>query len=53
MILAFSVSYWFSISIALVYFIGLTIVILIHSKRGKMLEMKMLFNMALIVANLN
>jgi hypothetical protein len=52
-IFAIFVSYWVSISIAVLYFIGLLAVIIYSTKRGKMFEKRMLINMTLIIANLN
>ena len=52
-IFAIFVSYWVSISIGGLYFIGLIAVIVYSTKRGKMFEKCMLVNMALIIANLN
>lgn len=47
------VSFWFSVAIALFYFLGLFVMITFHSKRGKLLEKRMMFNMAILVMNLN
>ena len=52
-IFAIFVSYWVSISIAVLYLIGLLAVIIYSTKRGKMFEKRMLINMTLIIANLN
>lgn len=50
---AIFVSFWISVVIALLYFVGLFAVIRISNKRGKLLEKKLIFNMGLILMNLN
>lgn len=52
-IFSFYVSVWLALSIAILYFVGLVIMITVHTKKIKKAEKCMLFNMALIVANLN
>lgn len=53
LLFAFIISYWISVALAILYFIGLFIVITYSTKRGKMLEKRMLFNLSLVVTNLN
>jgi len=47
------VSGWISLFLSIGYFIGLFLVITYHTQKGKSHEKKLLFNMALIIANLN
>ena len=51
--LAFYVSLWFLFWLILVYFVSLFVMIIFHTKRSKLLEKRYLFNMGLIVTNLN
>ena len=50
---AIFVSFWISVVIALLYFGGLFVMIRISNKRGKLLEKKLVFNMGLVLMNLN
>jgi hypothetical protein len=50
---AIFVSFWISVVIALLYFGGLFVMIRISNKRGKLLEKKLIFNMGLVLMNLN
>jgi hypothetical protein len=50
---AIFVSFWVSVVIALIYFGGLFFMIRISNKRGKLLEKKLIFNMGLVLMNLN
>jgi hypothetical protein len=52
-IFAFYISEWVSIVIAVLYFIGLFAMITFHSKRTKKLDKQMIFNLALIIMNIN
>ena len=47
------VSAWISLILSIIYFIGLGVVVTFHTRRGKLLEKRMLFNMGLILANMN
>lgn len=50
---AIFVSFWVSVVIALIYFGGLFLMIRFSNKRGKLLEKKLIFNMGLVLMNLN
>ena len=52
-LLAIMVSYWLVIFFVLFYLLMLFLTITFHSKRGKLLEKKYLFNLALIINNAN
>ena len=52
-IFAYFVSFWVSIGIGVLYFVGLFVVIIFSNKRGKLYEKRMLLNMGVIVANMN
>lgn len=47
------VSYWVSVALVILYFLGLAGLIVFSNKRGKMYEKRMLFNTGLVVHNLN
>jgi hypothetical protein len=50
---AIFVSFWISVVLALIYFGGLFVMIRISNKRGKLLEKKLIFNMGLVLMNMN
>lgn len=52
-IFAIFVSFWVSVMIAIIYFGALFVIIRVSNKRGKMLEKKLIFNMGLVLMNLN
>jgi len=52
-IFAIFVSIWISVVMAIIYFAGLFAVITISNKRGYMHEKKQIFNMGIVLMNLN
>jgi hypothetical protein len=50
---AIFVFFWISVVISLIYFGGLVVMIRISNKRRKLLEKKLIFNMGLVLMNMN
>jgi hypothetical protein len=52
-VFAIFVSIWISVVMALIYFAGLFVMISISNKRSYIYEKKLIFNMGLVLMNLN